>query len=89
MTYHRGTLEEFNVWHDAVKILEEITSEGKIGFVNGVAAPDNQRTVAYSLKIAHPINDNDYIWSYGSYVSGKDSLSLSDVKLAGWFPKEI
>lgn len=89
MTFHRGTLEEFNIWHDAIKISKDISEEGKIGFVNGVAAPENQRTVAYSMLILHPANENDYAWAYGDYPGEKASLSRQEVKTLGWFEEEI
>lgn len=90
MTYHRGTLEEFNIWHSAAMISDDIpTPNGKIGFVNGKPAPNKQRTVAYSDAILHPSNADDYIWFYGTYVDvGKVSLSKAAVRAAGWFAAE-
>jgi hypothetical protein len=86
MTYHRGTWTEFNSWHEAAKLAEGIPPEGKIGFVNGVPAPDNQRTTEYSSAIAHPVNEDYYIWLFGAYpMQGKDVLSDEDVRAVGWF----
>lgn len=86
MTYHRGTLAEFDTWHEAAKTSEGIPSEGKIGFIKGVPMPDNQRTTAYSKAKAHPINADDYVWRYSDYPDGgKDNLSKEDVQTAGWF----
>ena len=89
MTYHRGTLTEFNIWHDAAMISENIPIPGgKIGFVNGIPAPDNQRTIVYSGAALHPSNTDDYIWVYGDYPDG-ESLTLTEVQTMGWFPEEI
>ena len=89
MTYHRGTLEEFNTWHSAAMINDEIPiPDGRIGFVNGIPAPNNQRTVAYSSAVLHPSNAGDYIWAYGDYPDG-ESLTLIEVKTMGWFPEEV
>jgi len=85
MIYHRGTLEEFNMWHTAVKVSEGITGEGRVGFIQGIPAPNNQRTVAYSVPIQHPNETDDYIWSYGDYEdTQKLSLSESGAKILGW-----
>ena len=85
--YHRGTIEEFNTWHDVAMASEGISaSEGKIGRVNGNLAPDNQRTVAYSTAMQNPDLTNDYIWVYGDYVdAGKAGLTKVDAEAAGWF----
>ena len=83
--YNKGTLEQFNEWHDRVKILEGITPEGKVGFVDGVPAPDRQRTTAYSQASKHP-TDDIYIWQYGAYPTGETFTSLQ-VREMGWFPE--
>lgn len=86
MSYHRGTLAEFNTWHDATKLAEGLP---KVGSVNGTPAPGNQQTVAYSDAIAHPTNPDDYIWQDGKYpIEGKTMLSQSEVETLGWFPSE-
>lgn len=87
MTYHRGTLAEFNTWHQVAKVAAGIPAEGRIGSVNGKPAPDNQRTTAVSRVIIHPTNKDDYIWSYGEYPDG-DDLSISEVKALGWFGED-
>lgn len=90
MTYHRGTLDEFDVWYNAVKLSENITVDGKVGFVNGVAAPDNQRTTEYSTPIKHPVNQDEYIWQYGGYrVGNRNVLTKSEVKSLGWLQEII
>ena len=87
MTYHRGTLEEFNTWHDTAKITEGITAEGKIGFIGGVPAPNNQRTMAYSEVIQNPDSSDDYIWAYGDYaIAERAVLNQTDVNDLNWFP---
>ena len=90
MTYHRGTLAEFNAWHAPIKITEGIVGDGRVGCINGVEHPENQRTTSYATTIPHPINTDDYIWYYGDYPDAeKTSLSQSDVEAAGWeFPTE-
>lgn len=85
--YHRGTLEQFNIWHETVKIAEGITPAGKIGYVAGKSAPNNQRTTAYSEAIPHPLNENDYIWQYGNYPES-EILTTEDVIAVGWFNSE-
>ena len=65
--YHRGTLAQFNTWHNAVMVKEGIPINGKVGFVNGEPAPQNQRTIAYSSVEANPNALNDYVWLYGAY----------------------
>lgn len=83
--YNRGTLAEFTVWHEAVKVSEGIIGDGRVGDVRGVPAPQNQRTTTYSIAIPHPINTNDYIWCYGKYPDAeKTSLSQDDAIASGW-----
>lgn len=87
MSYHRGTLAEFNTWHDTVK-----TDEGlpKVGNQNGIPAPQNQQTIAYCDPIPHSVNVDDYIWIDGKYpIEGESMLSLAEVKVLGWFPEEV
>lgn len=86
LMYHRGTLVEFNTWHDAAKTSYGIPEGGLIGFVDGVEAPDKQRTLAYSDAEPHPTNSDDYIWLYGDYIDGsKDDLDEDAVIALGWF----
>jgi len=86
MPYHRGTIIEFNYWHEDAKLAEEITLAGKVGYIKGVEAPENQRTTSYSKAIEHPINNDDYIWDYGNHPDPeKELLSLEQVKELGWF----
>ncbi len=85
--YNRGTLEQFNAWHENVMALEGIIpNEGKVGDINGVPAPQSQRTVAYSKAVAHPVNPNDYIWVYGDYPDAV--ISVDEARTAGWFAEE-
>lgn len=62
--YYRGTIEDFNLWHDQVAIFEGLP---RVGLVNGVPAPDRQMTVAYIEAIQNPNGNNDYIWEFGKY----------------------
>ena len=91
MTFRRGTLAEFNTWHDAAMIRANIpTPYGRIGFVKGVPAPDNQRTMVVSRAILHPSNADDYIWSYGDYPDiKKPLLTLTEIRTSGWYPGEV
>lgn len=85
MTYYRGTLAEFTIWHNAA-----ITSEilPKIGYVNGQPVPQNQETTAYSQSIQNPNKSDDYIWLYGRYpIENKTSLSQADIDVLNWFPE--
>ena len=82
--YNRGTLSEFNTWHNAAMIAEGLP---KIGFVNGHAAPQNQETIAYSEAIQNPDKSDDYIWMYGAYpAGGKAQLTQADINNLNWFP---
>lgn len=87
MTYHRGTLSEFNIWHEAVKIKEGLP---KIGYVNGQPAPHNQGTTGYSQALQNPNKSDDYVWIFGAYpIKGKQDLSQADVDGLKWFPGDI
>lgn len=84
--YHRGTLAQFNTWHEVAMAAEGITPEGKIGFVDGEPAPQNQRTTAYSSTTQNPDKTDDYVWQYGAY---KDSYISSVTTFPeNWFPEE-
>ncbi len=84
--YQRGTLEEFNQWHEKTKLSYGIPPGGIVGLVNGRPAPDNQRTVNYVDRAQKPDKSNDYIWPYGGYVDDKKNvLSKSDVDNLNWF----
>lgn len=88
--YHRGSLQEFNAWHDAAKIIENIPAEGRIGYVNDIPAPENERTFSYSYTIQNPNLSDDYIWLYGDYpIDGKEVLSYDNFINLGWLPQEI
>ena len=88
--YQRGTLAEFNIWHTAAKTSAGILSGGTIGMVNGVSAPDNQRTMSYSKAEPHPVNVDDYIWFYGNYPGDGDTiLTENQVVSDGWHIEEV
>lgn len=88
--FHRGTLDQFDTWHDAAKNLAAIPAEGKIGNVNGIPAPQNQRTIAVSEAIAHPINNDDYIWQFcGHKDENFTSLTFEEVRALGFFAEDI
>lgn len=88
--YNRGNLAEFELWHIFVMNEEGISpKDGRVGMVDGVPAPQNQRTVAYSEAIRHPSGTDDYIWLYGDYPDEqKDDLSEDDARNAGWFQNQ-
>ena len=71
MEIYRGTLEEFKEWHTAAKIAENIPPEGRIGFVNGVPAPNNQRTFNVADPIQNPDKSNDYYWDNEKFKDNK------------------
>lgn len=82
--YNRGTIEEFNTWHINVKQVEGLP---KMGYINGLPAPQNQETVAYVNAIQNPDNSDDYIWLYGAYpISDKTDLSQTDINNLNWLP---
>lgn len=60
--YLTGTKEEFDIWHTQAKQMEGIPPEGKVGYVNGVPAPNNQRTMAVSDPIEHPTIKGLFFW---------------------------
>ena len=84
--YHRGTLSQFNTWNDAAKVLEGIPPGGRIGYVNGVPAPQNQRTTDCSEAKPHPTNSsNDYIWLFGAYQNESlTKLTRQEAIDLGW-----
>jgi len=88
--YHRGTFEEFQSWHEAVMEAEGITQEGKIGYINGVPAPERQRTTAYSLAWQYPSEEvDDYVWEFGKYQDNEiPALDYDEAVAAGWFGGE-
>lgn len=80
---HRGTLSEFNAWHNQAKTSEELP---KVGYVNNTPAPYNQKTTAYSQAIKNPNKADDYIWPFGAYpIKDKAILSQADVINLNWF----
>lgn len=90
MMYHRGVIEEFNIWHELAKQAAGIPPEGKVNLCNGQLVPYNQRTTAYTEAIQNSSGSNDYIWAYGEYPGhDKEKLSIDDVMSAGWFADEV
>lgn len=87
--YHRGTLAEFNSWHIAAMEAEDIpVPGGKIGFINGVPAPDSQRTTSYSAAIQNLNNSDDYIWQYGSHpIEGRAILTAAQAQELTFLPQ--
>ena len=83
--YHRGTLEEFNIWHESVKLAYGIPPAGIIGYINEQPAPNNQRTIAYVRACQNPNGNNDYIWPYEAYPDpNKTKLSQEDINNPEW-----
>lgn len=69
--YHRGTLTEFEAWHEEVKISEGIPTE---------------RTTAYSVAVQNPNSSNDCVWLYGNHpIQEKEVLTYEDFLNLGWF----
>ena len=87
--YQRGTLEEFNQWHEKTKLAYGFPPGGIVGLVNGRPAPNNQRTVNYVESAQKPDKSNDHIWPHGAYPDGdKVKLTLNDIKNLNWFSSE-
>lgn len=78
----RGTLQEFTDWHEQVKILEGLP---RIGYVNGIPAPQNQWTTEYSTPIQNPNGSDDYVWETGDYQNDNENVNLKDLN---WFLDE-
>lgn len=88
--YHRGTLAEFNTWHENAKSLAGIPAEGVIGNLDGEPAPHNQRTTAYVNAWQNPDNPDDYVWPYEAYPDDiKESLSRDDFLALNWFARDM
>lgn len=82
MTYYRTNLATFTTWHNTAKIAEGLP---RVGYINGVPAPQNQQTVNYSTPIQNPNGSDDYVWLYGAYpINGKTDLSAADVAALNW-----
>lgn len=87
--YLTGNQIDFNQWHDAAKIGENIPPEGKINKINNIPAPDCQRTMAYSSAVPHPSTPDFFCWLAGDYPDPqKQVLSLEEVKALGFFPPD-
>ena len=65
-----NTIEEFNTAHEAAKILAGLP---KVGFVNGVPAPNNQQTLEVTYAKPHPTNDTVIAYINGGW---DDSLKV-------------
>ena len=89
MSYHSGTLQEFNNWHETAKSLESIDESGKIGFIKNNAAPDNMRTYSYSTAYEHPEISGQYLWAFGNYpIEEKTVITYAEAVSLGWFESE-
>ena len=87
--YQRGTLAQFEIWHNAAMEAENIPApDGKIGYVNEQPAPSRQRTITYSQAIQHPLGDDDYIWLCGNYCDSQ-AFTLEEVRQQGWFAEDV
>lgn len=81
-----GTIDDFNTWHEIAKEGEGIPSEGRISFINGVAAPDSQRTMAYVEAVKHP-EEEVYAWecmAYTNPVNDETIKTLIEIKAMGY-----
>jgi len=84
MSFYRGTLAEYNAWHDPIKVEKGYPIVGR---QKGVLMPGNQQTTDYSVPIQHPDETDDYIWSFVDYpTEGEDEFTRAEVETAGWFP---
>ena len=86
MTFIRGTLDEFKTWHNKEKARQGIPPEGKIGEVEGVPAPNNQRTYNVTAPIVNPQNKDEVAWktTQSEIPQGKQSLSEEEFKILKW-----
>jgi len=73
---NRGTAVQYNTEHAADCALAGIPAEGKVGFVNGVPAPDTQRTMKLYDAFQNPDNSDDYIWRF----TGDDVATLGWIR---------
>ena len=80
----KGTLAEFNTWHDNIKNQETIPAEGKVNCVNGIPAPKNQRTFEYAIPKKEGKDLDNYIWCVGKYpINGKSTFTIIDYEEFG------
>lgn len=91
MDFNRGTFEQFEEWEQACKIAEEIPLDGsgKINQVNGVDAPNNQRTIKYAVCTPNPTDPNDVIWNVSKKypVAGVTQITLQEAIELGFIPE--
>lgn len=89
MTYHRGSFDEFLDWHENVKMAENISTGGRVGYVKGRVASDKQKTIAYSEAVPHPENADDYLWAFGKYpIPEREIISQESAEQLGWFASD-
>ena len=85
--YVTGTMQDFETWHTIAKIAEGIPPEGRVGFVNGKPAPQNQRTIAVSDPVKHPGKD-EYAWEVMGSPMGQ-LRTEAEVKQMGYLSENI
>jgi len=89
MGWHRGTLAEYITEHTAMKVRFGIPEGGKITYLRGKLAPTRPRTTHYSKPIAHPTNNDDYIWQFDEGGRAASTVYIdAQVKAVGWFPDD-
>lgn len=76
--YHRGTLEEFNAWHEPIN--------QALGYPLSPIESGKMYTQRYSNAIQNPNDDNDCIWLYGDYKDNKfSSMTREEFIELKWF----
>lgn len=91
---NRGTLEQYQANHlkaqqDSGWTEEEIAN-GKIGFVMGVPAPENQHTTAIYSYTQKPDGSDDCAWVPTTIDTGLTVLDEAeyDTLIESWFPED-
>lgn len=88
MTYYRGTLADFTAWETDCRVSEEIPLDGsgKVGMVNGIPAPLDQKTMSWVGCIPNPNDANDVIWLADKYppVETVESITYDEAVTLGF-----
>lgn len=85
--YHIGTIAQFNDWHDAAKLAENIPPDGKINFRKGRPVLDKGRTTGYSIAHQSYSDKRLYYWIYEKYQNKDLTVKThDDLRAEGFFP---
>lgn len=91
MTYYRGTLAQFTDWETSCRVTEGIPLDGsgKVNQVNGVDAPNNQKTIEYCKCIPNPNDAQDVMWIDSKYPPQGVGTITHDEAITIGFIQEI